>query len=83
MNELLTLVHEFNQNHEADAFFDYSGHVELVDVYVNEAGTVYAPNQKQNRLFIGKCYLDTDAGQYPTIEALTEAFKAFVEGYEE
>ena len=83
MNELLTLVHDFNTKHKADAFFSYSGHVHMVIVSVNQAGTIYDENIKQVRLFDGTCYLDQDYGKYPTIKALTEAFRKFAEDYEE
>ena len=83
MNELLTLVHDFNQNHKADAFFSYAGHVDWVQVSVNEADTIYKDGYDQKVIFTGYSYINTDYGQYPTIDALTEAFKTFAEGYEE
>ena len=84
MNELLTLVHDFNTNHKADAFFSYSGHVHMVNVYVNQAGTIYDENINRVRLFEGTCYLD-DSCLAPSspIEELTEAFRKFAEGYSE
>ena len=83
MNELLTLVHDFNTQHKADAFFSYSGHVHMVNVSVNQAGTIYDPNIPQVKLFDGTCWMRTPMGKYPTIEDLTEAFKKFAEGYSE
>ena len=84
MNELLTLVHDFNTNHKADAFFSYAGHVNLVEVIVNHSGTTYKPGTVHERIFEGTCYLD-DSCLAPSspIEELTEAFRKFAEGYEE
>ena len=83
MNELLTLVHDFNTKHKADAFFNYAGHVGLVHVFVNAPNTVYEEGVTHNRIFDAECWIDKGYTKYVTIEALTEAFRAFAESYHE
>ena len=83
MNELLTLVHDFNTQHKADVFFNYAGHVDMVHVTVNAPDTKYVKDEHRIEIFDARCYLDVAYGQYPTIEALTEAFRKFAEGYQE
>ena len=83
MNELLTLVHDFNNRHKADAFFSYSGHVGLVRVFVNAPDTVYEEGVERNCIFDAECWIDKGYTKYVTIKALTEAFRKFAEGYHE
>ena len=87
MNELLQLIHQFNTTHKAAVFLNYSGHVNVIDIRVNHPDCVYEEGGFREVIWDGSCYTNKEInnikGVYPTVEALTEAFVEFMEGYHE